>query len=75
MISASRFMGVLAGGCLLCLSLSNVNPMRSPRINAWAAHAIKTDQSNRNLGIESINGEVRHIEGQNYIVKGRTQRK
>lgn len=55
MVSASRFISVLAGGCLLCLGLSScyTGPARD------AAPA----------ATESIKGEVLRIEGQNYVVK------
>jgi hypothetical protein len=55
MVSASRVISVLAGGCLLCLALSScyTGPARD---TAPAA-------------TESIKGEVLRIEGQNYVVK------
>ena len=66
MVSASRFIGVLTGGCLLCLSLSNCQSHAVPaHDNAWAAHAMKIDPSDRRIDTESIKGEVQHAEGQN----------
>jgi hypothetical protein len=55
MVSASRFISVLAGGCLLCLGLSSCY-MGLARTTAPAA-------------TESIKGEVLRVEGQNYVVK------
>lgn len=42
MVSASRFIGILAGGCLLCLGLSNCQFNAGPaRDTGWPADAIK----------------------------------
>ena len=42
MVSASRFIGVLAGGCLLCLGLSNCQFNAGPaRDTGWPADTIK----------------------------------
>ena len=60
MVSASRFIGVLAGGFLLCLVLSNCQS------NAGPARDAALDLR---PGTESIKGEVLRVEGQNYVVK------
>lgn len=69
MISTSRFIGGLAGGCLLCLGLSScyTGPARDA---ASATDEIKMDQSDRRSGTKAIKGEVLRVEGHNYVVKG-----
>jgi hypothetical protein len=60
MVFASRFIGVLAGGCLLCLALSNCKTSVAPARDA---------SLDRRPANESIKGKVLHVEGQNYVVK------
>ena len=70
MVSTSRFIGVLAGGCLLCLGLSNCQSNSgNARDAASATDEMKMDQSDRRPVTESIKGEVLRVEGQNYVVK------
>ena len=74
MVSTSRFIGVLAGGCLLCLALSNCQSNSGySRDAASATDEIKTDQSDRKTNesprTTSIQGEVLRIEGHNYVVR------
>ena len=69
MVSASRCIGVLAGGFLLCLGLSNCQSTAAPAHDkAWAAHAMKFPQSDRRTGTESTKREVRRGEGQNNVL-------
>jgi len=69
MVSTSRFIGGLAGGCLLCLGLSScyTGPARDA---ASATDEIKMDQSDRRSDTKAIKGEVLRVEGHNYVVKG-----
>ena len=69
MVSSSRFIGGLAGGCLLGLGLSScyTGPARDA---ASATHEIKMDQSDRRSDTKAIKGEVLRVEGHNYVVKG-----
>ena len=60
MISTSKFLIVLAGGCLLCLGLSNSDA-------ASVTDERQMDQSDRST--KSIKGEVLRVEGYNYVVK------
>lgn len=70
MVSASRFIHVLAGGCFLCLALSNCQFNAGPaRDTGWPADAMKMDPSDRTSITEPIKGEVLRVEGANYIVK------
>jgi uncharacterized surface anchored protein len=70
MVSTSRFIGVLAGGCLLCLGLSNCQSNPGPaRDAASATDEIKMDQLDRRSGTKAIKGEVLRVEGHNYVVK------
>ena len=74
MVSTSRFIGVLAGGCLLCLALSNCqSDSGSSRDAVSAADEIKMDQSDRTTPesprTTSIQGEVLRVEGYNYVVR------
>ena len=57
MASKSRFISVLAGGCLLCLGLSISSCYTGPARNTAPAAS------------ESIKGEVLRVEGQTYVVK------
>ena len=73
-VSTSRFIGGLAGGCLLCLGLSScyTGPARDA---ASATDEIKMDQSygrpvGEAPGTKSIKGEVLRVEGHNYVIKG-----
>lgn len=71
MVSTSRFMGVLAGGCFLCLALSNCQSTSGDtRDAASATNEIKMDQSDRRGSTKSIKGEVLRVEGPNYVVRG-----
>jgi len=71
MVSTSRFIGVLAGGCLLCLGLSNCQSNSgSARDAASATDEMKMDQSDRRPGTKSLKGEVLRVEGPNYVVRG-----
>ena len=71
MVSPSRFIGVLAGGCLLCLALSNCqSDSGQPRDAASGTDEMKTDQSDRRVSTTSIKGEVLRVEGRNYVVRG-----
>lgn len=66
MVYASRFIAVLTGGCSFCLNISNCQSKAVPaHDNAWAAHEMKIDPSDRRRDAESIKGEVRHVDGQN----------
>jgi len=69
MVSTSRFIGGLAGGCLLCLGLSScyTGPARDA---ASATDELKMDQSDRRSDTKAIKGEVLRVEGHNYVVKG-----
>ena len=69
MMSTSRFIGGLAGGCLLCLGLSScyTGPARDA---ASATDEIKMNQSDRRSDTKAIKGEVLRVEGHNYVVKG-----
>jgi hypothetical protein len=68
MVFTSRFIGVLAGGCVLCLALSNCqSDSGSSRDAASATDEITTDQSVRKT--TSIQGEVLRVEGHNYVVR------
>ena len=70
MVSAARFVGVLAGGCLLGLGVSNCQFNAGPaRDTSWPADAMKIDPSDRSPITESIKGEVLRVEGTNYVVK------
>jgi hypothetical protein len=70
MISTSRFIGVLAGGCLLCLALTNCqSDSAHPRDAASATDEMKMDQSDRRAGTKSVKGEILRIEGHNYVVR------
>jgi len=68
MVSTSKFIGVLAGGCLLCVALTNCqsNPARDA---ASATDEMKMDQSDRRAGTKSVKGEILRIEGHNYVVR------
>jgi hypothetical protein len=76
MVSTSRFIGVLAGGCLLCLGLSNCQSNAGHvRDAASTTDEMKMDQSDGKQvgeapGTKSIKGEVLRVEGHNYVVKG-----
>jgi hypothetical protein len=68
--SLSRSIGVLAGGCVLCLGLTNCQSvMDSPRDSASATDDMKPDQSIR-ANTKSVKGEVLRVEDQSYVVKG-----
>lgn len=74
MVSTSRFISGLSGGCLLCLGLSScyTGPARNA---ASATDEIKMDPSDGRQvgeaqGTKSIKGEVLRVEGHNYVVKG-----
>jgi hypothetical protein len=74
MVSTSRFIDGLAGGCLLCLGLSSCYT-GSARNAASATDEIKMDQSDRRQvgeapGTKALKGEVLRVEGPNYVVKG-----
>lgn len=72
MVSVSRFIGALAGSCLLCLGLSNCQFNASPAREegaGWPADAMKMDSSDRIPTTGSIKGEVLRVEGANYVVK------
>jgi hypothetical protein len=74
MVVTSRFIGVLAGGCLLCLALSNCQSDSGySRDAASATDEMQTDQSDRKTNesprTTSIQGEVLRIEGHNYVVR------
>ena len=74
MVSTSKFISGLAGGCLLGLGLSScyTGPARDA---ASATDEIKMDQSDHRRqvgeapGTKAIKGEVLRVEGQNYVVK------
>jgi hypothetical protein len=68
MVSTSKFIGVLAGGCLLCLALTNCQS-NSARDAASATDEMKMDQSDRRAGTKSVKGEILRIEGHNYVVR------
>jgi hypothetical protein len=74
MVSTSKFIGVLAGGCLLCVTLSNCqSDSGQPRDAASAPSAtdeMKMDQSDRSASTKSIKGEVLRVEGRDYVVRG-----
>ena len=74
MVSTSKFIGVLAGGCLLCLTLSNCqSDSGQPRDAASApspTDEMKMDQSDRSASTKSIKGEVLRVEGRDYVVRG-----
>lgn len=64
MVSASRFISVLAGGCLLCLGLSNCQLHAGPaRDTGWPADTMQMDPSDRRPITKSIKGEVLRVEG------------
>jgi uncharacterized surface anchored protein len=69
MVSTSRFIGGLSGGCLICLGLSScyTGPARDA---ASATDEIKMKQSDRRSDTKAIKGEVLRVEGHNYVVKG-----
>ena len=70
MVSTSRFIDVLAGGCLLCLTLTNCQSDSAQlRDAASATDGMKMDQSDRTAGTKSVKGEVLRIEGHNYVVR------
>lgn len=74
MFFTSRFIGVLAGGCLLCLALSNCQSDSGYSRDAAPATAeIQMDQSDRKTPesprTTSIQGEVLRVEGHNYVVR------
>jgi hypothetical protein len=67
-------MGFLTGGCLLYLALSNCQSDSGyPRDAASAIDEMKMDQSDRTIPESprtiSIEGEVRRVEGHNYLVR------
>ena len=67
MVFTSRFIGVLGGGCLLCLVLSSCQSDSGySRDAASATDEIQMDQSPRTT---SIQGEVLRVEGHNYVVR------
>lgn len=74
MVSTSKFIGGLAGGCLLGLGLSSC--YTGPAHDATSApNEIKMDPSDRRPmgeapGTKAIKGEVLRVEGTNYVVKG-----
>ena len=69
MISPSKFISVLAGGCLMCLGLSNcASNVGDASDAASATDERKMDQLDRST--KSIKGEVLRVEGYNYVVKG-----
>jgi hypothetical protein len=68
MVSTSKFIGVLAGGCLLCLALTNCQS-NSARDAASATDEMKMDQSDHRAGTKSVKGEILRIEGHNYVVR------
>jgi len=71
MISASRFIGGLAGGCLCLLGLGLSSCYTGPaRDAASATDEIKMDQSDRRSSTKAIKGEVLRVEGNHYVVKG-----
>lgn len=68
MISTCKFIGVLAGGCLLWLGLSNC---QSNAIHpSDAASEVGEAGDNQSPGTKSIKGEVLRVEGHYYVVKG-----
>jgi hypothetical protein len=68
--SLSRFFGILAGGCVLCLGLTNCQSVTGPpHDSASATDEMKPDQSIK-PNTKSVKGEVLRVEGQNYVVKG-----
>jgi hypothetical protein len=74
MVITSRFIGVLAGSCLLCVTLSNCQSDSGySRDAASATDEIQTDQSDRKTNesppTTSIQGEVLRIEGHHYVVR------
>lgn len=70
MVSTSRFIGALAGGCLLCLALTNCQSNSAqPRDASSATDGMKMDQSDRRADTKSVKGEVLRIEGHNYVVR------
>jgi hypothetical protein len=69
MISTSRFIGGLAGGCLISLGLSSCY-MGPARDAAPATDGVKMDQADRRSDTKAIKGEVLRVEGHDYVVKG-----
>jgi len=68
-VSTCKFIGVLAGGCLLCLGLSNCASNAGPASDAASVtDERKMDQSDPNT--KSIKGEVLRVEGHDYVVRG-----
>ena len=70
MVSTSRFIGGLAGGCLLCLGLSNCQSNAGPARDAASATDEMKMEDGQSARTKSIKGEVLRVEGQNYVVKG-----
>jgi len=69
MISTSKFFIVLAGGCFLCLGLSNCASNAGPASDAASVtDERQMDQSDRST--KSIKGEVLRVEGHYYVVRG-----
>jgi hypothetical protein len=68
MVSTCKFIGVLAGGCLLCLGLSNcqTNADHPPD----AASEMSEAGDSQSPGTKSIKGEVLRVEGHDYVVRG-----
>ncbi|MGH7183560.1 MAG: hypothetical protein ACREJN_16500 [Nitrospiraceae bacterium] len=74
MVFTSKFIGVLAGGCLLCLALSNCQSDSGySRNSSSTTDEMKMDQSDRKTlespRTTSIQGEVLRVEGHNYVVR------
>lgn len=70
MISTSKFIGVLVGGCLLCLALSNCQSNSGQqRDAALAKDEMKMDQADRRATTTSIKGEVLRVNGRTYVVR------
>ena len=72
MVFTSRFFGVLAGGCVLCLALSNCQSDSGYSRDAAATpDRIKMDPSDRQESARttSIQGEVLRVLGHDYLVR------
>jgi hypothetical protein len=68
MVSISKIIGVLAGGCLLCLGLSNCQTNAGHPPDA-ASEMGETGDNSQSPGTKSIKGEVLRVEGHYYVVR------
>ncbi len=75
MVSIPKIIGVMSSGVVLCMSLSgttqaaeNINPSECSELKSGHRDLVKCKEDRRQ-GIDTVKGEVLHIEKSKYVVQ------